>query len=227
MFLQAYPIIFTGVYDFTAGEQGLAFLPIGVGSIVSCIVYLWWDSYLDRARDKDPRPSWYGKEEYRRVPLACLGAPLLAVSMFWLGWTAKPSVHWIVPVISAFPFGIAYLLIFMALLNYLVDAYEIFSASAMAAASCSRSLFAVVLPFAARPMYETLGIPWACSLLGFISIALGIIPFMFLRYGDKIRANSKFCKELVQKKEEQEREKERRFAEEDERERIKEASEKV
>lgn len=117
--------------------------------------------------------------------------------------------------LSAIPFGIAYLLIFMALLNYLVDAYEIFSASAMAAASCSRSLFAVVLPFAARPMYETLGIAWACSLLGFISIALGFIPFMFLRYGDKIRANSKFCRELARKKEEQELKDETRYEKED------------
>lgn len=215
VFLQAYPIIFTGVYNFNAGEQGLAFLPIGIGSIISCGIYLAWDAYLDRARMQDPPPKWYGKEEYRRVPLACLGAPLLSISMFWLGWTAKASIHWIVPVLAAIPFGIAYLLIFMALLNYLVDAYEIFSASAMAAASCSRSLFAVILPFAARPMYERLGIAWACSLLGFVSLALGVIPFMFLKYGDKIRANSKFCRELAAKKMEQEKATEARFAEED------------
>jgi hypothetical protein len=215
VFLQAYPIIFTGVYGFNAGEQGLAFLPIGIGSIISCCIYLGWDAYLDRAREKDPPPSWYGKEEYRRVPLACLGAPLLSVSMFWLGWTARESIHWIVPILAAIPFGVAYLLIFMSLLNYLVDAYEIFSASAMAAASCSRSLFAVILPFAARPMYESLGIAWACSLLGFVSLALGVIPFMFLKYGDVIRANSKFCRELAKKKAEQDQATEERFAAED------------
>jgi len=215
MFLQAYPIIFTGVYGFNAGERGLAFLPIGVGSIISCCVFLLWDVYLDRTRNKVPQPAWYGKEEYRRVPLACLGAPLLSISMFWLGWTARPSIHWIVPVLAAIPFGIAYLLIFMALLNYLVDAYEIFSASATAAASCSRSLFAVVLPFAARPMYERLGIAWACSLLGFISLVLGVIPFFFLKYGDQIRARSKFCKELARKKIETDQATEKRFAEED------------
>jgi hypothetical protein len=51
-------------------------------------------------------------------------------------------------------------------------------------------------------MYERLGIAWACSLLGFISILLGVIPFMFLRYGVTIRQNSKFCRELAAKKEE-------------------------
>ena len=54
MFLQAYPIIFTGVYGFNAGEQGLAFLPIGVGSIISCCIFLLWDVYLDRTRNKIP-----------------------------------------------------------------------------------------------------------------------------------------------------------------------------
>ncbi len=50
----------------------------------------------------------------------------------------------------------------MALLNYLVDAYEVFAASAMAAASLTRSSFGAVLPFAAKPMYSALGV--ACKL---------------------------------------------------------------
>lgn len=92
----------------------------------------------------------------------------------------------------------------MALINYMVDAYEAFAASALGAASCSRSIFAVVVPFAARPMYETLGIAWACSLLGFLSLVMGIVPFFFLRYGGKIRANSVWCQELKRQKVENE-----------------------
>jgi hypothetical protein len=101
---------------------------------------------------------------------------------------------------AAIPFGIAYLLISMALLNYIVDAYEIFSASVMAAASCSRGVLAVALPYATAPMYERLGIAWACSLLGFVGLLLGVIPFMFLRYGAAIWRSSKFCQELAAKK---------------------------
>ena len=92
------------------------------------------------------------------------------------------------------------MLIFMAFLNYLTDAYEIFAASAMAAASTCRSLFGALLPLAARPMYETLGVAWASSLLGFLSLGMAIIPFAFIKYGDRIRANSKFCQFLVEKK---------------------------
>lgn len=91
----------------------------------------------------------------------------------------------------------------MALLNYLVDAYEIFAASAMAAASLSRSSFGAVLPFAAKPMYRAMGVAWATSLLGFFSVALCIVPFVFLKWGGKMREKSRFCQYLQQKKREE------------------------
>lgn len=116
------------------------------------------EHYLAVKRAKDNPPPWSQVEEYVRLPIACLGAPLFAISLFWLAWTSRPEIPWIVPVLSALPFGVGFLLIFMALINYIVDAYEAFAASALGAASCSRSIFAVVIPFAARPMYETLGI---------------------------------------------------------------------
>ena len=121
--------------------------------------------------------------------------------MFWLGWTARSDVHWIVPVMSVAPFGWGFLLIFLALTNYVVDAYEVFAASALAAVSSSRSIFGSSLPFSANPMYSTLGVQWACTLLGFLSMLLCLIPFAFLRYGPRIRANSKFCQELKRQKE--------------------------
>ena len=102
--------------------------------------------------------------------------------------------------LAGIPFGIGFMLIFMAFLNYLTDAYEIFAASAMAAASTCRSLFGALLPLAATPMYDKLGVAWASSLLGFLSLGMAIIPFAFIKYGNKIRANSKFCQQLLEKK---------------------------
>jgi hypothetical protein len=155
IFLQSYPIIFSGIYSFNRGEVGLTFLPIGVGALISAGMYLSWDSILLRAQ-RQQRP-WSQNEEMRRLPLACVAGPFFVISSFWLGWTARESVHWIVPTLAGILFGMGYLCLFMALLNYLVDAYEIFAASAMAAASLSRSSFGAVLPFAAKPMYEAMG----------------------------------------------------------------------
>lgn len=105
-----------------------------------------------------------------------------------------------VPLMAGLPFGVGYLLLFIALINYLGDAYEIFAASAMAASSCTRSIFGAVLPFAGLPMYHKLGIAWASSLLGFLSLAMSIVPFAFIKYGDRIRAHSAFCQELQKRK---------------------------
>ena len=92
----------------------------------------------------------------------------------------------------------------MSLINYVVDAYEVYAASAMGATSASRSIFGVVLPFAAGPMYSTLGIAWACTLLAILSALMCLIPFFFIRFGERIRANSSFCQELKRKKAEDE-----------------------
>lgn len=165
-------------------------------------MYLTYDAFLARARARH-RP-WTRNEEARRLPLACAAGPFIVASLFWAGWTARPSIHWAAPVFAGVPFGVGYLLCFMAILNYLVDAYEVFAASAMAAAGTSRSVFGAVLPFATRPMYGALGVDWACSLLGFVMLGLCAIPFVFWRFGGAIRANSAFCRELKERRERQE-----------------------
>ena len=92
------------------------------------------------------------------------------------------------------------MLIFMGLLNWVTDAYEVYAASAMSATSMCRSVFGAVLPLAARPMYARMGIAWASSLLGFASLIMAVIPFAFLRYGEGIRTRSVFCQELKRRK---------------------------
>ncbi|KAI2627563.1 major facilitator superfamily protein [Hypoxylon sp. NC1633] len=194
LFFEAYPIIFEGMYGMAPGECGLMFLPIAVGALLSFGVYLGYDLVYQRAREQDKH--WVKVEEYRRLPLACIGGPLFSATIFWLAWAARPSVHWIVPAMAGVPFGIGFLLIFMALVNYLADAYGIFAASALAAASGSRSILGAVLPLATNEMYGRLGLHWATSLLGFLSLLMAIIPFVFIKFGRYLRENSKFSQSL-------------------------------
>lgn len=201
LYFEAYPIIFQGIYGMSAGVGGLMFLPIGVGAVLACFVFIWYDGFLVRAKARNAK--WAYIEEYRRLPLACIGGPLYVISLFWVGWTSSPHIHWVVPFLSGIPFGMGYLLIFMAMLNYLTDAYETLSASAQSAASCTRSIFGAAIPLAAKPMFNRLGVNWACSLVAFVSLGVSIIPFAFIRYGDRIRSNSKFCQELKRIKEEE------------------------
>ncbi|EME40417.1 hypothetical protein DOTSEDRAFT_90658 [Dothistroma septosporum NZE10] len=201
MLFQAFDQIFPPIYGFSSGETGLAFLGISVGCFLSLPICFWWDYTLRKA--KASHKTWAFKEEYQRLPLAIIGGPLFTISMFWIGWSARRSVHYIVPILGGLPLGIGFVLIFVALANYLVDSYKIYSASALGATSIARSTFGVVLPFAAKPMYDALGVPWACSLLGFFSLAMCAIPFVFIQYGPRLRTSSPMCQELARMAEQQ------------------------
>ncbi|KAK7230047.1 hypothetical protein V2G26_002217 [Clonostachys chloroleuca] len=195
LFFQSYFIIYQGVYGLSAGEVGLTFLPVSGGSLSALFISLWYTSYHRRCMLSGA--EWAMKIEYRRLPLACFGGPLIIISLFWLGWTSFPWIHPAVPAMSGLLFGAGYIIIFMSLLNYVTDAYREFSASAQASMSTMRSITAVCLPLAAPQMYGNLGIQWACSLLGFITLILAIIPFAFIKYGEKLRKKSPFCQQLA------------------------------
>ena len=80
----------------------------------------------------------------------------------------------------------------MPVQTYLVDAFTLHAASAMAAATVLRSLVGACLPLAGQKMYATLGLGWGNSLLAFIALALCPVPFVFLKYGERIRKNPRF-----------------------------------
>ena len=100
----------------------------------------------------------------------------------------------------------------MAMINYLTDAYETYSASGLSASTCTRSTFGALLPLATKPMFHKLGVHWACTLIAFLSLAVALIPFAFIRFGERIRQNSKFCQELKRLKEKESEKREQKAA---------------
>lgn len=62
----------------------------------------------------------------------------------------------------------------------------------MAANGLVRYTMAAVFPLFTYQMYEKLGVGWATSLLAFISLAMLPIPWLFYKYGPKIRAKSSY-----------------------------------
>jgi MFS family permease len=203
MYFEAYPIIYQDIYKLSPGVSGLMFLPIFAGALIATALFIYYDSYLRHAQSLNK--DWTKREESRRLPLACLAGPFCVISLFWLGWTARESIPFYVPMLAGIPFGIGFILIFMALLNYLADAYEIFAASAMAATSCCRSLAGAVLPFSTTVMYNNLGVAWASSLLALLSLVMCVIPFIFMWKGYVLRAGSPFCLYLREMKEKEQK----------------------
>ncbi|KAH7324163.1 major facilitator superfamily domain-containing protein [Stachybotrys elegans] len=200
LYFGAYPVIFRGTYGMSNGVSALMFIPTGVGAFFAIAIFVAWDRFHRKSMDQ--KKPWAMREEFRRLPLACLGGPLFALSEFWLGWTARPDVHWIIPALSGIPLGIGIDLTFLALNNYLTDAYDIYSASALASSVFTRNILAAILiPLTTHPLYENLGTAWACTLLGCLCVLLTPIPYAFIYWGPAMRRHSRFCQQLATRRE--------------------------
>ena len=106
--------------------------------------------------------------------------------------------------LASIPYGMGVEIIFMALTSYLSDGYGTLTASALASAAIMRSVLGAILPLFAHSMYNALGISWATSLLGFITLAMAVVPFLLLQFGGTLRRRSKLCRKVIEKKEMQE-----------------------
>ncbi|KAL8867472.1 MAG: hypothetical protein Q9174_005644 [Haloplaca sp. 1 TL-2023] len=193
LFLTAYPIVFQQIRGFSPGVGGLPFFGMVLGQITAGIyIALTQPSYNRKlaANGGIPIPEW------RLFPVI-LGGISFTGGLFWFAWSGyQASTHWIVPTLSGLLTGFGLLAIFLQSLNYLVDAYLMFAASAIAANTFLRSIAGAVFPLFATYMFNALGVNWAGSLLGFVALALVPIPVIFLKYGAKIRARSKFAPTL-------------------------------
>jgi hypothetical protein len=80
----------------------------------------------------------------------------------------------------------------MASSTYLVDAFGVYAASAVAASTVFRSLGGALLPLAGGPMFSALGDGWGASVLAFIAVVMIPVPIAFMKYGGRIREKTFF-----------------------------------
>lgn len=178
---------FTTVYEEQYGWHGvvtgLSFLGIGLGSFISQLAF----TYIGNRKVRKHVAKGDFKPEHRLHIMAqwCLAMP---IGLFWYGWSVEAKTHWIVPILGSAVVGWGMLMNFNPANTYLVDVFTVHAASAMAAATILRSLAAALIPLSSRKMYAALGYGWGNSLLAFISLGMAPIPFLFIRYGERIRA---------------------------------------
>jgi multidrug resistance protein len=191
MLFGAFPIVFQENRGWSQGIGGLAFCGVAVG-ILAGVAY----NIIDNKRYTRVEREHGGEAPPEaRLPPAIVASIALPVGMFWFAWTNYPSIHWIVCIMGTAPFGFGMVLVFLALMNYLIDAYTIYAASVLAANSVLRSLFGAAFPLFTSQMYHNLGIHWASSIPAFLALACLPFPLLFYMYGERIRMRCKFARE--------------------------------
>jgi MFS transporter, DHA1 family, multidrug resistance protein len=101
-----------------------------------------------------------------------------------------------VPTVSGLFTGFGLITIFNPSMNYIIDAYLVFAASAMAANSVLRSTFGAVFPLFATFMFKNMGTNWAGLLLGLFAVVLIACPLAFAKWGKQLRQKSKYAFDL-------------------------------
>lgn len=190
LFLTFYPIVFQRIHGMNKGVGGLPYFGMICGEFIAGGVIIAMQPSYNRklvANNNIPLPEW-------RLPPAIAGGVLFAIGLFWFGWTGyREDIHWIAPTLSGLFTGFGLMSIFLQSLNYLIDAYLMFAASAIAANTFLRSLFGAIFPLFATYMIEGMGIQWAGTLLGCVAFLLVPLPIIFYLKGAQIRKKSSFA----------------------------------
>ncbi|QRV91610.1 major facilitator superfamily transporter [Ceratobasidium sp. AG-Ba] len=184
----AFPTIFGTNHGFNMQSVGLSFLGIGVGMLIALATQPFWN----RLQAKYTVQHGGAPPPETRLFIGMAGAILVPIGLFWMAFTTSKSVHWIVPILGSIPFGTGTVYVFTSVFTFLVVAYRPYAASAMAGNSFLRSAFAAVFPLVSGPMYNRLGTVGATALLAGLATLMTPLPFVFYKYGARLRKKSKF-----------------------------------
>lgn len=195
LFLEAYPLVFANGYGMKPGVAELPYFGLVIGQLLGGLYCIWCERTYNaklKARGGKILPE-------DRLPPMVAGGIMFPIGLFWFCWTGNyhNSVPWIVPTISGLCTGFGLITIFNPSINYIIDCYLLFAASAMAANTLMRSTFGAVFPLFATFMFENMGTNWAGLLLGCFATVLLFCPIAFIKWGKKLRQKSKFAFDLA------------------------------
>lgn len=192
MFFFAFPVVFGEGKGWNDGFIGLMFIPIAIGLAIALAISLKVNlDYNKRcaayiARGEIPPP------ELRLIPMM-IACWFLPIGLFIFAWTSYKDIIWVGPAFGCIPCGFGFLLLYNSANNYIVDSYQHYAASALAAKTLVRSLHGATCVLYTIQMLHRLNNQWGITLLAFISLACCAIPYVFYFFGAQIRAKSKYA----------------------------------
>lgn len=196
LWFSAFPIVFQQLYQFTLVELGTAYMGVLTGVLLGAVTFIFIIYHFYTKKHLGEKKATITPEVF--MPAAIYGSIWIPTGIFIFAWTAKKSIHWIVPIIGGFLFSHGTFIVFQTLFNYLATSYPRYVASAFASNALSRSLMAGVAPLFGTFMFDNLStanypVGWGASIIGFLTAAMMCIPILFYLNGPKLRGRSKFA----------------------------------
>jgi DHA1 family multidrug resistance protein-like MFS transporter len=189
-FLSGFDYIFKKTYSLSSLHQGACFGSIAAGATAFTFTapafYMWSRQRTEYVHGAPITP------EFRLWP-AMATAPLLPVSLFWLGWTNYASISIWSGLAACFCFGVVLNAMYVSSYEYIIDSYGDHAAVALSSITMMRYLIAGGMVMAARPMYIGIGVHWTMTLLGCVASILTPGPYLLWRFGKNLRKRSPYA----------------------------------
>ncbi|GJC90388.1 efflux pump bik6 [Colletotrichum liriopes] len=182
--LGAFPIVFQEIRGWNPFIGSLPFLALLVGITFGAAINFKSQAYYRTCMAANKGVA----VPEARLPPMMIGSVMLAGGLFVMANTADPRFHWIAPVTAAAMMGVGFFTIFQAALNYMIDTFPLYGASAVAANTFTRSMLASLFPSLVPRIYGRMGIQWATNMLAFVAFVMIPIPWLFFYFGKRIRA---------------------------------------
>jgi DHA1 family multidrug resistance protein-like MFS transporter len=188
-FFEVFPLVYPTDYNMNLGQIGLVFLCVMVSCIIGIVTYV---AYIHFWMNPRIRRFGFPVQEARLLPaLPASFGPFIGLFLF--AWTARASIHWIVPTIGITIYGATVFIVMQCIFVYIPLSYPRYAASLFAANDFFRSALACGSVLFAHPLFGNLGVARGVSLLGGLSV-IGIVGIWLLYfYGSRLRAMSKFA----------------------------------
>ncbi|KAJ6125914.1 MFS general substrate transporter [Penicillium samsonianum] len=179
-------VVLERTYQFSPYQVGLAFLPFLVGTLLAAPVLSMVDRRKRRLARSVPEDN---------LPGAMLAAILLPISLLWLGWTARPTIHWIFPHLAGIPYGLGFALSELSYPLYKNEVYGAeLGASALAVDVAIRYLFSSVFPLFTNDLIDGIGFNWTMASCAIAMMVLTPVPWLLQKFGAALQSQSRYAK---------------------------------
>lgn len=177
-----------GPYNFSEIIVGLLYIPNSLGYVISSVVGgPWCDRIMHREARAANRYDSKGKlvliPEDRMRENAWIAAAVYPGALLWYGWAADKGVHWIVPLLALFFFGLGSMVVFSCATTMLTEFMPRKSSSGVAVNNFVRNIFSCVGGIVAAPLIDAITNAWLFTGLAVICWCSSLVIFSIRRWG--------------------------------------------
>ncbi|KAI1500805.1 major facilitator superfamily transporter multidrug resistance [Biscogniauxia marginata] len=165
---------------------GLLYVPSSLGYFLASIVGgPWIDHIMNREARKAGRYDSRGRlvvlPEDRMCENAWISASMYPAALIWFGWSVHYGVHWAIPAVANFFFGVGSMLVFSAATTMLTEFMPGRNSYGVALNNFCRNILSCIGGVIGQPLIDAIGNGWLATGVAVIAWVSGNFTIWLLR----------------------------------------------